>query len=148
MNQRITPKMLKAQMLKELAKDFDWSAAGKRLGITKQKLHLLKKDQTFVKHGQKIIEKATEQIGGIDAAVEKFNNTQAILADALGAGEYSVASALVKTHELEYRMHGLFEKDNRQKGGTVMINIELETDPNPVMIEDNNAIDGEVVKDG
>lgn len=145
MQQKITTKMLKSQMLKELAKDFDWSAAGKRLGITRQKLCLLKKDEAFVKQGQKIIEKATEQIGGIDAAVQKFNKTQSLLSEALEGGELSIASALVKTHELEYRMHGLFEKDNRQKGGTVMINIELETDPNPVRIEDDNAIDGEIV---
>lgn len=101
-----------------------------------------------MRNGKRIVDKATEEIGGVQAAIDKFNRTQELLADALESGELGVANALVKTHELEYRMHGLFEKDNRQKGGTVMINIELETDPNPVMIEDNNAIEGEIIGKG
>ena len=131
-------------MLKELAKDFDWQAAAKRLGVSPAKLKILKADKDFIRHGSNIILKATEQIGGVDAAVSKFNETQLLLSEALKDGNLGVSGALVKTHELEYRMHGLFEKDNKQKGGTVMINIELETDKNPAKVDDA-TIEGEII---
>ena len=96
--------------------------------ISPQKLKQLQEDTQFANQCQTIINNAIDTIAGreIEEAVGKFKQTQASLQDALASGEYSVASALVKTHELEYRMLGLFEKDNKQKQAPVTINISLD----------------------
>lgn len=138
---KIAKSSMKTQLLKELAKDFDLKAAAKRLNISRKQLMTLEKDPEFTSQCKKIINNALDVIAGreIEQAVGKFKETQSVLQDALSSGEYSVASALVKTHELEYRMLGLFEKDNKQKQAPVTINISLDQ---PESIQGDIVIDG------
>jgi hypothetical protein len=137
----MSKEMEKTMLLMELSKDFDWKAAAKRAKIDSKRLSTLKKDKEFLKKGQDLINQATSNIAGraVKEAISKFEETQKTLTQMLAEGESKVASALVKTHELEYRMHGLFEKDNRQKQAPVTINISLD-EPEPRQAE---TIDGE-----
>lgn len=143
-NQQIADQSLKILMLKELKLDFDWKAAGKRLGLSHSVVERLKRDRDFLELGQEIISDATKDIGGMSEAVDKFNDTQKLLKQNLEEGELSVASALVKTHELEYRMHGLFEKDNRQKASNVSVAIFLDE---PNQRDEPIDVEGEILDD-
>lgn len=115
-----------AAILRELAIDFDWSAAAKRAGLTKKQLDTLLKDEKFLQKGEELINKGTAGLIDIEEANKKFQKTQSILMDALNDGDFSVASSLMKSHEMEFRRFGLFEKDNKQKGQAVQINISLD----------------------
>lgn len=64
----------------------------------------------------------------MEDAVKRFRNTQKILEEELAGGNLEISNALIKTHEMEFKMHGLFEKDNKQKGSNVMINISFDKD--------------------
>ena len=133
--------MLKAQMLKELMLDFDWKAAGQRLNLTSSQVSVLRKDEDFKAKGEAIIQKGIEETSGAKSAIDKFMRTQKILMDELEAGETKVASSLVKTHELEYKMHGLFEKDNKQKAQSTAIVINF-ADTSDIKDIDGEIIDG------
>lgn len=139
---RKTGKQLKreADLLRELAADFDWNAAAERANIPARTLDRMLADQEFLNKGKKIINKAIGEQSGIGEAVKKFHNTQKILLAELGGGNFDVASSALKTHEMEFRMHGLFEKDNKQKGSNVSINISFDKDS---VVN----VDGEEVKD-
>lgn len=85
-------------------------------------------DKQFLERGQKLIDKALGERSGMDDAVKRFRKTQEILEEELSSGNLDVSNALIKTHEMEFKMHGLFEKDNKQKGSNVMINISFDRD--------------------
>lgn len=68
-------------------------------------------------------------------AIQSLKDTQKILSENLRDGELGVAGPLVKTHEIEFRRHGLFEKDNRQKASPVTINISLDDSIKGVTID-------------
>ncbi len=115
-----------ADLLRELALDFDLNAAAKRAGITTTDLsHMLSSD-TFRGRCDTVIGKSVAAASDVGAAVKKFQRTQEMLITALDEGDLSVSSALLKSHEMEFKMHGLFEKDNKQKGSSVSINITFE----------------------
>ena len=130
-----------ASLLAELAADFDWNAAAKRIGISKSTLDRMLADPDFKKRGQDIIDKAMGERSGINEAVDRFKRTQEILEAELQGGNLDVSNALIKTHEMEFKMHGLFEKDNKQKGSNVMINISFDKDS--VVNVDGKDIDHE-----
>lgn len=129
-----------AKLLQELSVDFDWTAAAKRSGIPQRTLDRMLADQAFQERGQKIIDKAMGERSGMGDAIKRFRRTQEILEDELGSGNLDVSNALIKTHEMEFKMHGLFEKDNKQKGSQVSINISFDKDS---VVN----IDGEEVED-
>lgn len=127
---RKTAKQLQreAALLQELSVDFDWNSAAKRAGIPQRTLELMVSDAAFQAKGQKLIDKAMGERSGVEDAVKRFRDTQKILEDELSSGNLDVSNALIKTHEMEFKMHGLFEKDNKQKGSNVMINISFDRD--------------------
>lgn len=67
-----------------------------------------------------------------------------MLATMLEEGDAKVAGALVKTHEMEFRKLGLFEKDNSQKQKPVMFNIDM-SGMLPQDKEQPKEIEGEVI---
>jgi len=131
-----------ADLLRELALDFDWHAASKRAGLTPNQLENLMRDNAFVKRGQAIISKGIGDRSGVDDAIKRFKTTQDKLITALDDGDLTVSSALLKSHEMEFKMHGLFEKDNKQKGSSVSINITFEN-PNTKGSIELGAIENE-----
>lgn len=130
---------LKAQLLREYAMDLDWSSAAKRVGISAGQLQRVRQDERFMALAHKSLEKHTES-GGIGQAVEKFRRTQELLTKELEQGNMSVAGALIRSHEIEFRQHGLFEKDNGQKKQAVQINISF-PDAKPEVVK-GEVIDG------
>jgi predicted DNA-binding protein (UPF0251 family) len=116
----------KVRLLQELILDMDWDAASKRMGLTKGQLEKIRADEAFMARAGRILDKAIAETSGVSEAVKRFEVTQRRLADALEEGNMAVAGALIKSHEIEFRMHGLFEKDNGQKVAPVQINISLE----------------------
>ena len=129
----------KTKLLRELALDLDWNAAAKRAGITQTQLNNLKNNEKFMKLSETILKNAMKVNSGVDETLAKFRRTQEILSKELEGGNMNVAAALIRSHELEFRQHGLFEKDNSQKSQAVQISINLQT---PV----HKTIDG-VLKD-
>ena len=118
----------KKELARQLAIHGDWNLAGKALGLTAKQIYNLKKsDPTIQQSAAAILEKT--QAADVNAAVERFRETQKMLADEMAGGNMAVASALVKTHEMEFKRHGLFEKDNNQKRSAVQINISLGDSP-------------------
>jgi len=142
MSKKKTPKRLQreAKLLQELAIDFDWQAAAKRAKVPQSSLSDYMQDRQFVARGQKIIEKSVGDRSGINEAIKRFRKTQQALEEELSGGNLDIANSLIKTHEMEFKMHGLFEKDNKQKGNNVMINISFDRDS----VVD---IEGEVIED-
>lgn len=123
-------------LLRELPLDFDWDAAAKRCGITKFQLKTIRDNKEFAKRAEKLMAKSEEGVTDVARAIDKFRKTQQILMDAMEDGDLSVAGAVIKAHEMEYRMHGLFEKDNKQKGSAVQINISLHEEPEIRRVKD------------
>jgi hypothetical protein len=115
-----------ADLLRELALDFDLNAAAKRAGITKTDLEHMLKSDTFRGRCNTVIGKSVSAASDVASAVKKFQRTQEKLITALDDGDLGVSAALLKSHEMEFKMHGLFEKDNKQKGSSVSINITFE----------------------
>lgn len=130
---------LKAQLLREYAMDLDWSSAAKRVGISAGQLQRVRQDEKFMALAQRSLEKHVEN-SGVEQAVDKFRRTQDILAKELEQGNMSVAGALIRSHEIEFRQHGLFEKDNGQKKQAVQINISF-PDAKPEIVK-GEVIDG------
>ena len=114
--------------------DFNWEQAAKRAGISKRQLHYMQEDDEFMTKGRELIERKSEDRAGVDEAIDRFRRTQKLLIDELESGELSVSNAVLKSHEMEFKMHGLFEKDNKQKGSNVSINITFDN-PNNGHIE-------------
>lgn len=129
-----------ADLLRELAVDFDWNGAAKRTGLTERQLSHILSDNDFRERGQKIIDKAMGELSDMSGAIKRFRATQQILEDELASGNLDVSNAMIKTHEMEFKMHGLFEKDNKQKGSNVMINISFDKDS--VVNVDGKEVDG------
>ena len=82
-----------------------------------------------------VIARSVNAASGVGDAIKRFQRTQEKLITALDDGDLSVSSALLKSHEMEFKMHGLFEKDNKQKGSSVSINITFENPNEKGMIE-------------
>lgn len=116
----------KIRLLQELVLDMDWGSAAKRMGLSKGQLEKIKADEVFMERANRIVDRAIADGSGISEAVKRFERTQKVLSQELEAGNMGVAGALIKSHEIEFRMHGLFEKDNSQKVAPVQINISLE----------------------
>jgi len=129
MSKRQSAKTLQREvdLLRELAIDFDWNAAAKRAGIDKITLeNMLSKSSGFREKCEKVIARSVNAASDVGEAIRRFQRTQDKLITALDDGDLSVSSALLKSHEMEFKMHGLFEKDNKQKGSSVSINITFE----------------------
>jgi len=122
-------------LLAELALDFDWDKARKRAGISKGAFAEIYRKKDFQDRAANMMDKVSASKVDLHGAVKKFNRTQEILAEALEGGDLSVANSLIKSHEIEFRMNGLFEKDNKQKGSQVMINISLDAPAKSVMLD-------------
>lgn len=122
-------------LLSELAIDFDWDKARKRAGISKGAFEVLYKSKDFQGRANALMDKVSASKADLHGAVKKFNRTQEILAEALESGDLSVAKSLIKSHEIEFRMNGLFEKDNKQKGSQVMINISLDAPEKKIILD-------------
>lgn len=114
-----------AMLLKELALDADWTAAGRRAGLSSAQVTAHTLDDRFMTKVEKLVNKQLEAHGAVDKAMDKFMRTQHVLMTALEGGELGVANSLMKSHDIEFRLNGLFEKDNNQKRNPVMINIDL-----------------------
>lgn len=112
-------------LLRELTIDFDWIAAAKRAGISQGQLVTIKKDEKFMASAENLMNKSMAVMSDAEEAVKKFKVTQDILIDELKDGNMTVASNVLKSHEMEFRMHGLFEKDNKQKGEALVLNITM-----------------------
>ena len=145
MTTKIIPKAKKEQMLlQELMLDFDMKAAAKRAGLTISQVTTLKKDPKFLEKVDAIIGDVTSALSATSLAVSKFERTQELLSEMLQSGETGVASALVKTHEMEFRKCGLFEKDNKQKAAPILMNIGFSgMDANQPKIIEGEVIDAE-----
>jgi hypothetical protein len=138
LSRRQSPKSLQreADLLRELAIDFDWNAAAKRAGINKKTLeNMLATSSGFREKCEVVIARSVNAASGVGDAIKRFQRTQEKLITALDDGDLSVSSALLKSHEMEFKMHGLFEKDNKQKGSSVSINITFENPNEKGMIE-------------
>lgn len=122
-------------LLSELAIDFDWEKARKRAGISKGAFMELYNRKEFRVRAEAMMDKVSASKVDLNGAVKKFNRTQEILSEALESGDLSVANSLIKSHEIEFRMNGLFEKDNRQKGSQVMINISLDAPEKKIILD-------------
>lgn len=118
----------KAKLLQELMLDMNWDAAAKRVGLTKDQLILVKRNKKFMELAESKLNKAMGDQMDAEGALKRFRETQKFLEKAIRAGELGVASSLIKSHEMEFRLHGLFEKDNQQKSAPMQINISL-SDP-------------------
>lgn len=118
----------KSRILQELTLDMDLVAASKRVGISSGQLAKLRKDARFMKKVEKGVSKGVEENGGIEESVRRFRRTQDVLSRELESGNVGVASSLMKSHEIEFKMHGLFEKDNNQKNSPVQINVSFYDD--------------------
>jgi hypothetical protein len=122
---QLRKKHLQSLLLREITVDFDWSAAAKRAGVTPGQLATIKKDEKFMTMAENLMHKSMAAMSDAEAAVQKFKVTQEILIDELKDGNMTVASNVLKSHEMEFRMHGLFEKDNKQKGEALVLNITM-----------------------
>lgn len=131
----------KTLLLQELAKDMDWQSAAKRAKIGRDLLTKFKKDPVFMEKAEETMNEAMASFGSPKAAISKFMKTQELLTSELEMGNLRAAGPLVKTHEMEYRMHGLFEKDNAQKTEPVSVSITLSALNQPKPIE-GEIIDG------
>jgi hypothetical protein len=130
---------VKLRLLQEFMLDYDWSAAAKRVGITPNQLVNIKRDEKYMRIAERGLEKAIVDGADLDGAVKRFRQTQEILAKELEGGNMSVASSLMKSHEIEFRQHGLFEKDNGQKNMPVQVNIVLQQPERGVVIDGEKA---------
>lgn len=137
--ERIT-EVQKKNMLRELLLDGDWSAAAKRAGLVNRQAEHLRNNALFMEKAKGIIEKAG--IREVKEAENRFRRTQEVLMQELEGGNMAVASTLMKSHEIEFRKHGMFEKDNKQKGQSVMINISLSGEQGQKVIQ-GGSIDAE-----
>lgn len=85
---------------------------------------------------EKLFNHVTEAVADVEGTVKRFQQTQQVLMNELNGGNMGVANALIRSHELEFRMHGLFEKDNNQKNAPVQINISLQQVKEPIEVVD------------
>lgn len=138
---KLATRQKQMMLLKELPIDFDWDGAAKRSGITKEQLFFLKKDKAFMARASDIMDTATEEMVDAKNAVEKFKTTQKLLSEELHDGNMTVASSVLKCHEMEFKMHGLFEKDNNQKGEALVMNITMHAPVQPVKEIEGDVID-------
>jgi len=129
-------KAQKDQLLKELMIDGDWDAAGKRIGLNKAQITYLRTHDTdLAARADKLLGQQLQN--EVRQSLDRFRKTQDFLISELENGNVNVAPTLMKSHEIEFRRHGLFEKDNSQKRTAVMINISFDNE------KDMEAIDHE-----
>ena len=115
----------KRELIKNLAVTADWAAAAKATGVTTKQVNRLKEDAVFLRMAEGAIEKAGIEMSAPNEAIKKFRRTQELLSRSMEEGDLSAASSMIRSHELEFRLHGLFEKDNAQKGSPVQVNIQF-----------------------
>lgn len=127
----------KLRLLQELVLHMDWAIAAKATGLKPSQLEMIRRDEEFMERANRLLDKAISETSGLSEAVKRFEKTQRALAGALDEGNMSVAGALMKSHEMEFRMHGLFEKDNGQKVAPVQVNITLEAPKKEVRVVDH-----------
>jgi hypothetical protein len=126
-------------LLRELAIDGNWEAARKRGGLSVYQARTLREDPKFMKKAESLMgDQASKEM---KEAIKKFEKTQNKLIEELDAGNLDVAGTLMRSHEIEFKRFGLFEKDNKQKGSSVSINISFADQPDKMQLEEG-VIDG------